>query len=266
MRSTVLSISLISILFLIGNGCSFNNLFYYPDTKEVSASTKGEDVYLEWAKGDTFHGVFYSAKNAIGSVYLLHGNAGSLKGWCHMAEIFWTAGFNAFIIDYPGFGNSDKKPRHNRVIKSGQSGFDYFVNRKEVIGTKKIIFGMSLGGNLTTKIGVDNQDQLDAMIIEGGFTNHHEVGLKRVPILLKPIAFFGIRSAIPGQRLMKKWTKPLLVVHSKEDKVVGYEMGVKLYEKSPSEKKELWTIKGKHLRGMAEYRAEYLKKIKALIK
>ncbi|MBN4077588.1 alpha/beta fold hydrolase [bacterium AH-315-C20] len=254
------------LLFLTVQGCSFNNLFYYPNTKTVAPSEKGEDIYLEWTKNDTFHGVFYTAENPIGSVYLLHGNAGNLTGWSHMAEILWNVGFNAFIIDYPGFGNSDKKPRHNRVAKSAQVGFDYFVNREEVKGTKKILFGMSLGGNLATRIGVDNQDQLDAMVIEGGFTNHHQVGLMRVPGLLKPIAFFGIRTAIPGQRLMKKWTKPLLVVHSDEDKVCAYKMGVELYEKSPSENKEFWTIKGRHLRGMAEYRAEYLEKFKALVK
>ena len=41
--------------------------------------------------------------------------------------------------------------------------------------------GFSLGGNLATKIGVDNQDNLDAMVIEGAFNNYRDVGIDHTP-------------------------------------------------------------------------------------
>lgn len=265
MRTLFLHISISFAIATLVSACSFNNLFYYPDTEAVPPAEKGEDVYLSWNEKDTFHGVFYSSEKAVGSIYILHGNAGSLTGWIHVAEIFQRAGYNAFIIDYPGFGNSDKKPRHNRTIAAAQAGFDYFKERPEVKGTQKILLGMSLGGNLATKIGVDNQEFLDAMVLEGPFSSHRKVGMTRVPPFLRPIAFFGVRSRIKGQQLMKKWKKPLLVIHSEEDKVCPYEQGVELYERSTSIEKELWTIQGKHLRGLTNYRAEYLQKVKQLI-
>ncbi|MCG8576885.1 MAG: lysophospholipase [Flavobacteriales bacterium] len=256
--------ALVFLTFILLTSCSFNRLYYYPNTNEVPPSETAEDVYLEWSKTDTFHGLFYHAEAAETSIYFLHGNAGNLSGWRHLAEILWKDGYNVFIIDYPGFGNSDKTPRHKRVQQSAQKGLDYFIKRDEVKNTKKILFGMSLGGNLATKIGVENQGVLDAMILEGPFNSHRDVGLTRVPKALRPIAYFGVKNKIKGEKIIKEWYKPLLVVHSEEDQVCLYRMGKELYENASSIEKELWSIKGKHLRGFAEYRKEYLKKIRLL--
>ena len=45
--------------------------------------------------------------------------------------------------------------------------------------------GFSLGANLALKIGPDNQDQLDAMVIEGGFTSYRKTGINNTPKLLR---------------------------------------------------------------------------------
>ena len=253
------------IVQLLLASCAFNSLFYYPDTDPVSPATEGEDIYLSWNEKDTFHGIFYPAEKAIASIYLLHGNAGNLEGWKGTAKIFRKAGYNVFIIDYPGFGNSDGKPRHNSVIRAAQVGLDYFVGRAEVAPTKKIILGMSLGGNLAVKTGTDNQDKIDAMVLEGPFSSHRTVGMTHVAKPLRPIAFYMVRNRIKGEHIIKKWKKPLLIIHSAEDQVCLYKMGKVLYEKSPSEHKELWTIEGKHLQGLNLHREEYLKKVKQLI-
>ena len=242
-----------------------NILFYYPDTTEVEASAVGEDIYLEWEPGKKFHSIFYKAENAKASVYFLPGNAGNLTSWKSIGEILMEEGYNVFLIDYPGFGNSDKTPRHNRIQKAAQVGLDYFLNRSEVSDSKKLIMGMSLGGNLAVKIGVENQDKLDGMIVEGAFSSHRKVGFSRMAPVLRPLAFCMVRNTIKGERIIKKWKKPLLVVHSEEDKVCLYKFGKELYENCSSAEKELWTIQGRHIEGLALYREEYMNKMDSLV-
>lgn len=256
-------IALAGSVFL--SGCSFNKLYYYPDRNAVDKAELGEDIYINWDKKDSLHGIFYAVDKPKASIYFLHGNAGNLSGWKNAAIKFWKEGYNVFIIDFPGFGNSSGKTRHSNVIKAAQSGLNYFIDREDVRNTKKVLMGMSLGGNLSVKIGTDNQDNLDAMVLEGPFNSHRKVGLSRVPKILWPIAAPMVRNKIKGEKLIKRWTKPLLVIHSEEDEICPYWMGKQLYQNSPSETKELWTIQGSHLAGMAKYEDEYYQKLEELV-
>ncbi len=250
---------------LLTSCLSLNKLYYYPDTNPVLPQPGAEDVYLSWNEKDSFHSLFYTVENPIASIFFLHGNAGSLGSWKMVGEMFQKEGYNVFLVDFPGFGNSDKTPRHNRTLKSGQVAMDYFLKRPEVSTTKKLLYGMSLGGNLCIPIGVEFQDHLDGMIIEGGFSSHRKVGLGYVAPILRPIAASMVRNPIKGEKIIRKWKKPLLIIHSVDDQICRYKMGKELFDNCPSTQKELWTIEGQHIHGLALYEAEYLARVKAFV-
>lgn len=252
-------------LVIITTSCSFNPLFYHPDKKEVPATEKGLDVYIPYKKDKNVHGIFYQQENPIASIFILHGNAGSLAGWKSVAEALWDEGYQTFIFDYPGFGNSDGKARHNQVIASAQKAFDYFNGLEQVEGTKKIILGFSLGGNLALKIGPDNQSEVDAMVIEGCFSNYKEIGVDHTPKIFRFAPWLLVGNKFKGDETIRNWTKPFLVVHSTEDRVCPYWMGKEVFENAGSQQKELWTIDGPHIRGFSKYGEEYLMKIKKLV-
>lgn len=248
------------------SSCAFNGLFYYPDKNDFDPPTGVEEIRLNFKKDQQFVSNFYSCEEANTSIFFLHGNAGDLKNWSGVADIFQDAGYNFFIMDYPGFGESDGKSKHKTVKASAQIAFDYFIELPEVKNTKILLMGFSLGGNLAQLIGHDNQERIDAMLIEGAFIDHNAVAASRVPRPMKFSAYLLVNNAVRGKRLMKEWYKPLLIVHSTEDAACIYEMGKEMYERSPSEQKELWTIKGKHLAGLSLYREEYLQKVADLMK
>src|SRR6187549_2966805 len=94
-------------------GCSMSSFYYFPDKTKVTASYNATEHYIPFKGEKSVHGLFFKKENPIASVFILHGNAGNLTGWQNVAESMWDEGYQAFIIDYPGFGNSDGRTRHN---------------------------------------------------------------------------------------------------------------------------------------------------------
>ncbi|MBK6952642.1 MAG: alpha/beta fold hydrolase [Crocinitomicaceae bacterium] len=242
-----------------------NMFFYFPDKTEVIKSSNATEFYIPYKKEKSVHGIFFQKDKPRASIFILHGNGGNLTGWQSVAEMLWEDGYQTFIFDYPEYGNSDGQARHDQVIESSQKAFDYFKDLPEVQGTKKIVMGFSLGGNMALKIGHDNQESLDAMVLEGAFTNHRDIGIYTTPKVFRFAPWLVLGSKFKGEELIKDWKKPLLVVHSTEDKVCPYEMGKEIYTNAGSAKKELWTIKGAHLQGFGLDSETYFAKIRKLI-
>jgi uncharacterized protein len=255
----------VSFSALLLSSCSMNMFYYFPDKAAVSASENATEHYIPFKGEKSVHGLFFEKKDPVASVFILHGNAGSLTGWQSVAEMLWEEGYQTFIIDYPEFGNSGGQARHNPVISSSQKAFEYFNALPQVAGTKKVIMGFSLGGNLALKIGTDYQDQLDAMVIEGAFTNHRDIGIASVSRAFRFAPWLVLGSKFKGEELIRDWKKPLLVVHSATDEVIPYEMGKTIYQNAGTTRKELWTIKGTHLQGFGLYPTEYFFKIRNLL-
>lgn len=242
------------------------NVFYYhPDKDETVPAEKAELHQITYDKDKKINALLFKRDKPIASIFILHGNGGSLNGWQSVAEMIYEEGYQTFIIDFPGYGDSDGKAKHSQVIESSQKAFEYFNQLPEVSGTKKIMMGFSLGANLALKTSADNQDQLDGLILEGAFTNYREIGIYTTPKFLRFAPWLVLGSKFKGEELIKSWTKPLLIVHSKEDYVCPYFMGEEIYKNAASSKKELWTIPGKHLEGFRLKSGEYFAKIQKMV-
>jgi pimeloyl-ACP methyl ester carboxylesterase len=66
-----------------------------------------DDVHLETADGVLLHGWYVYAPGARGTVLFLHGNAGNISHRLDSVAIFRELGFDTFIIDYRGYGQSE---------------------------------------------------------------------------------------------------------------------------------------------------------------
>lgn len=250
---------------LLMTSCAFNGAFYHPDTEPVPTPPDSESHYIKYGENDSIHALYYPADKALTSIFILHGNAGSLQGWQSISDLLYQAGYNVFIIDYPGFGNSSGTPSHKNTIASSQAAINYFSNIPHVRATKKVLMGFSLGGNLAIKMATDNPDIFDALLIEGAFDSHRSIAANRIPRPFKASKVF-VKNEIDGTELISKWTKPLLIVHSQDDQICPYQMGVNLFKgATETNTKELWKIKGPHLAGINLNFNLYLAKIKKLI-
>ncbi len=246
--------------------CGFNKTFYKPLKENVKTPPDAESIYLNYNESDSIHGLLYARENPIASIFLLHSNSGSLTGWGEIADLFYQAGYQVFAIDYPGFGNSTGKTNHENVFASTAVATAYFDEITQESNTKKLLMGFSLGGNLALKVGAENSELFDALVIEGAFESHRSIAMDQVPKFLRFLPYLFVKNHIDGSLLVSNWKKPLLVIHSKDDKAVSFEMAKTIYESATAtENKELWAISGRHLAGISLNFERYLFKIKTLI-
>lgn len=214
-----------------------------------------EDIYIETSDGVKLNGWFILAKDPPrATVLFFHGNAGNISHRLEIIKIFNDLDLNVFIIDYRGYGRSGGFPSEKGTYLDAQAAYDYLISRDDVDKEKIVIYGKSLGGavaiDLATKV------YARALISESAFTSVADIGQEVYPFL--PIRLI---TTIKYDSLSKinKIDESKLIIHSKDDEIIPYHHGKKLFD-SASDPKELYSMRGGHNEGILIYRDEYQKK------
>ena len=273
------------LLVLIVSSCSFNKLFLHPttvsknppqyawdlegesvtvsidentyqptfltesnDTLELSYTI--ESVIFENEDGTKLNGWMIKPKQTTPTVTLLHfhGNSafiGALfKGMVPMVK----KGYQVFMFDYSGYGHSEGKATRKNVLKDGNAALTYVQTRSDVKGTKLVIYGQSLGGNLSAVVAAERQSEINALIVEGAFSSHKDIGADRAGFLGRVL----IAEKYSSAKSIQNFRKPVLVIHSPQDPIVPYYLGVKIFENA-NEPKEFFETDSCHICGPMKY-------------
>jgi fermentation-respiration switch protein FrsA (DUF1100 family) len=222
-----------------------------------------ESVVFKSRNGDMLNGWFLKPKNQTPAITLLHlhGNAGSMDNYLKMSS-FLKYGFQIFMFDYSGFGFSQGKATRNNVLADALSALDYLKTRPEVKGTKLVIYGQSLGGNLAPVVASKRQNEIDGLVVEGGFSTFKDIAAKRFGFLGRIL----IAEKYNAMKAIKTYRKPLLSMHSPEDKTVPFDLGKKLFDNANEPKLFFEIKKPCHLCGPIYYSEEISQKIKNMLK
>jgi hypothetical protein len=101
------------------------------------------------------------------------------------------------------------------------------------------------------------------LVIEGAPSSHKDVAGSMFPLLRLPARLL-VRERFSTYRSVRRYTKPMLVVHSREDEVIPHWMGKKTYLNA-NEPKKMLDITHKHLYGPIYHTNEILQKIDTLL-
>lgn len=228
-------------------GGDTNRYFYFPTFDKPSTPAKWgfpfEDVKFKSTDGTDLHGWFMAprAKQPKGTVVFSHGNAGSLGH--HLGFVLWLveAGYQVFMYDYRGFGQSGGKLDRRGMIEDVKGAFAYVTARKDVDASRLVSYGHSLGGAKSVTALSDNRVKgLRAVVIDGAFASYRsmarviggEFGASLITDEFSPKDFIGKISGTP-----------LLVVHGERDLVVPLAQGKLLFDLA-NEPKTLFEVKG----------------------
>ncbi|MEP3211431.1 MAG: alpha/beta fold hydrolase [Maribacter sp.] len=167
--------------------------------------------------------------------------------------------FQIITFDYSGYGFSTGKASRKNALKDAYSFLDFAKNHKQVRGSKLILYGQSYGGYLTAVVGANRQNEIDGIVIEGAFTSHKAEAKYEVP-------FWGnlVKNEKYADKEIQKNRKPVLIIHSKEDKKVPIKFGKNIYENA-NQPKEFYEIDKPHILGLQYYPKEIARKIDSLI-
>jgi fermentation-respiration switch protein FrsA (DUF1100 family) len=224
-----------------------SRLVYFPEraiaaTPDVMGLSY-EAVEFETSDGVKLSGWFVLAEEPRGVVLFCHGNAGNMSHRLESIDVFHSLSLSVFIFDYRGYGKSEGRISEKGTYLDAEAAWRYLVDERQVDPSEIFIFGRSLGGAVGSWLAQEHTPR--ALIVESTFTSIPDIAAQLYPFLpIRRLARFRY-SAID---YVQQVSCPVLIVHSRDDEMISFSHGRRLFE-AANEPKELLEIRGTHNEG-----------------
>ncbi len=199
----------------------------YRDTADV--------LKLEVAPDVSISALFRPAPDAEVTILYSHGNGEDLGRIEVLLDAFRARGFSAFGYDYEGYGTSQGRPSERAVYRDVEAAFDYLVEVRRIPPRRIIAYGFSVGGGPAAHLA--SRHELGGLILDSTFVSALRV-ITRARLF--PFDEFDIASRLPSVGC------PVLVMHSKDDPVISFWHGERLFEAAPLPKHSQWFERAGH--------------------
>jgi fermentation-respiration switch protein FrsA (DUF1100 family) len=210
-----------------------------------------ENVSLATSDDERLHGWYVPATDRRGVVLFFHGNAGNISHRLDSIGTFHQLGLDTLIIDYRGYGQSTGKTSEQGTYLDAQAAWNYLVDERGIPADQIIIFGRSLGGAIGAWLGAQNTPA--ALIIESSFSSGVDMARRLYPFL--PVRLIT-RLRYPVEEYASLLECPVLVVHSRNDEIIPFEMGQSIYA-AVKQRKSFLELRGDHNNGFFISRHDY---------
>lgn len=200
-----------------------------------------EDVAIRTADGETLRGWLVRHPEPRGTVLFLHGNAGDIGDRVPTAALLQRLGVDVLLVDYRGYGRSSGRPSEQGTYRDAEAMWRWLTDERGLSPDRIVVHGRSLGG----AVGVWLATRVDpaGLIIESTFTRLPDVAARLYPFL--PVRRL-MRVRYPSIERIGAVRCPLLVIHSREDRLVPFEHAEALLAAAGSRRKRLAEIRGSH--------------------
>lgn len=245
--------------------CAFNGVFFPVDHRE-SDEVDSTFEFVELASPDEIaihHYFFKPDKAPKATIFVLHGSGSKVLNWHKVIKPLINDGYQIFMMEYRGFGESQGKATHRNVAEDALKAFSYLKKRNDVEGKPLFLMGQSYGGQPAVHTAFYNQESIDGLILEGTFTSFSEEAAFSSPWFLSCFVGHLVSDAYQSKELIKSIDTDVLIIHSTEDNIVPFEMAGALLENSAG-RAQLWRLSGKHVAGLIEHPEDYVRKINQL--
>ena len=205
-----------------------DRFIYFPDKTLIA--TPGhiglafEEFSLLSEDGIRLHGWFIPAPAAQTTLLFLHGNAGNISHRLDSLRLFHELGLNVLIFDYRGYGHSGGVPSEQGTYRDALAAWRYLTQTRRIPAAKIVVFGRSLGGAVA--VWLARHTAPAALILESTFTSVRDMAARNYPWL--PLSVL-LHTRYPTLDRIAALRLPTLIVHSREDEIIPYESGQRLY-------------------------------------
>ncbi len=224
-----------------------------------SEGLTSENIKFKTADGLTLSGWFVKAELEKGVVLLCHGNAGNISHRLDELRRYHDLGFSVFIFDYRGYGKSEGRPTEKGTYLDAEAAWKFLIEKKGVRPQEIIFVGRSLGAAIAADLAVKHPPR--ALIIESGFTSLPDIASELYPRF--PIRVF-LRYRYDTLGKLQKIKCPVFVIHSRDDQLVRFKHGEKLFA-AANEPKTFLEITGPHNEGYQQSEEKYRSGLKTFL-
>ena len=234
-----------------------SRLVFYPEVGRemvVSPQTYGlkfEAADIPTADGETLSAWWVPADEPRGTMLFFHGNAGNISHRLDYLLLFNRLRFNTLILDYRGYGKSTGSPSEEGTYRDAEAAWDYLRAVRSVQPQNLVIAGESLGGAVATSLAAKVGPR--AIVLFSTFTSANDLGAQIYWFLpVRLISRLGYNNA----ENLKRIKAPVFIAHSRDDDVIPFSHGKKLFEEA-AEPKAFLEMRGGHNDGFIFSRPEW---------
>lgn len=207
------------------------NLLYFPEIGDQQACTLFEGT---GAKKLDYNGTtLFHKQNGETLVVFYHGNGGTACDRKLLADFFDKQGISYLFVEYAGYG--DNRSSTKAALEKNVRDAERFL--KKLSFGKFVIMGESLGGGLAAYHATLHAP--DKMILVSPYTSisdvaaaHYRVYPARLMIKDNYQIDFG----------SKGFKGKLLVIHGREDEIIPFALGEKVFRSAPFAEKKFFFI------------------------
>ena len=235
------------------------NLLYFPDMPSREIYATPGDIRLDYEPltltthdDEQLDAWFIPANPARGAVLFCHGNAGNISHRLDSIRQFHGLGLSVLIFDYRGYGQSTGRPTEKGTYRDVDAAWDYLVEQRGIPPEQIILFGRSLGASITADLAT--RQTAAGVILESAFTSVPDVAAQLYAWL--PVRWLS-RYQYDTRKKLADIHSPVLIVHSRDDEIIPYSNGERLFE-AANEPKQFLELRGGHNDGFMVSGKDYI--------
>ena len=235
-----------------------SRLVYFPNIgRELTVTPQAygldfESVNIPTEDGETLHAWWVPAKDARGTILFFHGNAGNISHRIDYLRMFRKLGYATLIFDYRGYGNSTGSPSEAGTDRDAAAAWRWLTQTRGLRPEDIVFAGESLGGAVASGLAVRHPPR--ALVLLSTFTSVPDLGAKIYPFI--PVRLIS-RYSYDNRAHVRQIKVPLLVAHSRDDDIVPFAHGRRIFE-AASEPKQFLEMRGGHNDGFIFMREEWV--------
>lgn len=170
--------------------------------------------------------------SAIGSVLILHGNAGSAVDRDYLADPLQQAlPLDVYILEYPGYGDRTGVPSQSSLLAAADEAGDLLIGRGPLY-----LVGESLGTGPTAHLAGRLGERVAGVLFFAPYPRLAAVAGTHYPWL--PVRWM-LRDPYPAEQWLAAYPGPVGVVLAGRDEIIPPRWGRVLYDSFPG-RKQLW--------------------------
>ena len=204
-----------------------NRMIFLP--QKPSYEHNPEIIKIHSENGVEISALYLSNPNSEFTILFSHGNAEDLGDIRDFLEIMQIKGYSVFAYDYQGYGTSSGRPSEKNAYKDIDAAYEYLVKQLNVSADRIIAHGRSVGAAVA--IDLASRRKLAGLIVESSFVSAFRAVTR---IRVTPFDKFNNIDKI------KKVKCPVLMIHGKDDRIIGLWHSEKLFEAANKPKLKFW--------------------------
>ncbi len=243
-----------------------SRLVFFPNTPSRAVGPAPDSIGLAYEvveilteDGIRLEAWYVPARKPRCTVLFFHGNAGNISHRLDSLRVFNHLDLSTLIFDYRGYGRSEGKVSEPGIYRDAEAAWRYLTEERRIPAAEIVLFGRSLGAAVAASVA--GQHRPGALIIESGFVSVPDMAAEVYPWLpARRLARIGF----PTGDYLKSVSCPVLVVHSRDDEIIPFDHGLRLFEFAyePKQFLELW---GGHNDGFLVSGRQYLDGLDAFV-